>query len=183
MPTTIFSQNQPAVSVTFHAVGAIRTSARSTATAHPVEEGVDVTDHIQQQADQVFVSDAVVSDSPYIYQLPNTPEFVTSSLERMRALGLVTLVTSVGTYRNMAITSLDWDKTSRGARIFNLSLQRIRLAAPVTVLIPARQPPPRGEPGFPDEHDAGVQAPVEPTAPVNQSLLSTFTSFLWGSGE
>ena len=171
MSTTIFSQIAPAVAVSFHTVESIRVSSRNVPTAHPVEIGVDVTDHIQSQPIQVFIGGARVSESPYIHQLPWLPELVTVQLELMVTLGLVTLVSSVGTFRDMALEAIDYDKTNLRARDFQLTLKKIRLASPVSILIPARTPPGPMQAGMPDATDAGSQPPVPTSAPVDESFL------------
>lgn len=181
MAVQLFSQASPSITFAFHTVGKIRRSLRGVPTSHPVEEGVDVTDHIQRQAEQLFLSGARVSESPYTnHQAPFTPEVVVSALERMLALGVVTVVTPLGTYRDMAIASMDYDKTNKAELIFELAFQNIRFATPVSVLIPVRTPVVAAQVGFPDTTDAGAQPPVDPTAPVDWSFLKTAKEFSTG---
>lgn len=181
MATTLFSQRNPALTVTFHAVGSLRWSARNSPTAHPVELGVDVTDHIQEQADQYFLTDAIVSGAPFLPQAPMTKGLVLERLRTIRSLGLVTLVTvELGSIANLAIATLDLDKDVLDRHRYNISLTRVRIANAVAVQIPASAPPADLDAAseFPDEVDVGDQPTTVPTAPVKQSLLSTGASLL-----
>lgn len=91
-------------------------------TSHPIEEGANVTDHIQQLPDEIELV-GMVSDFPVYWgasltarsPIVNDPELgrvfrskkAYLELERIMADGeLVDVVTTFKTYENMAITSL-----------------------------------------------------------------------------
>ena len=97
----------------------------SEVTDHPVETGADITDNIQAKPIQVTL-DCIVSDTPIGAIAaarnsldPNQPLFVPSSDCYAHMIAIrdarqpVTIVTSLGTFTNMAMTSLSVPRSAQ----------------------------------------------------------------------
>lgn len=109
----------------------------SRVTYYPVESGTIVSDHILLQPDTVILN-GVVSDTPL-----NILASYNRSIAAFQALlylfynrQVVTVVTGIQIYRNMAITTLDVPRTIQTGQTlnFNITLQRIIYADTVQVL-------------------------------------------------
>ena len=126
-------------------------------TAHPVEEGADVTDHVRTLPITLTI-DGIVSDTPIgaaaVQRANESPlggEFLPSrdALAYLRGVRLqrepVTVETSLSTYENMVLTSLQVPQDARtgDSLRFTASFQQIEIVrterAPVAVATPRAQ--------------------------------------------
>lgn len=130
-------------------------------TNHPVERGVDVSDHAQPQPLR-FQIRVVQTESPFLVG-PTTAGIgrVLDALAFLRSLEgeLCNVVTSrLGTITDCLLTGYPHEITTRRALPAVLRFQQIRIAAVQAVTIPPLEPVEAAQTGFPDEQDAGQQA-------------------------
>lgn len=107
-------------------------------TKFPVEQGVDITDHVRKQPDRVTIT-GIVTDTPILSLAPTR----TTNLSTARSIDaygkalymlaeaqLISVVTSLNTYSNMVIESLEVPRDSkRGHAVeMTLSLREVKTA-------------------------------------------------------
>ena len=112
-------------------------------TSYPVEQGVDITDHVRKKPDRVTIR-GIVTDTPII-SLGQAAQTNLSTARSIDAYGktlymlaeaqLISVVTSLNTYSNMVIESLEVPRDSkRGHAVeMSLSLREIKTAEVATV--------------------------------------------------
>lgn len=106
-------------------------------TSHPVEAGVDVSDHIRPQPEEIDIN-GIVSDTPLVY-LPSLratspiegdltrpterADAAYKELQRVMDSGqLVTVVTKLREYESMAITIFGVDRDASTGNVLNATL-------------------------------------------------------------
>jgi len=109
-------------------------TAANDITKFPVEQGVDITDHVRRQPDRVSIR-GIVTDHP-IYGISRGPGFIRPTLTSGRSLDaygkfltmldeaqLVSVVTSLRQYQNMVIESMKVPRTAKLGRAVEVSLE------------------------------------------------------------
>ena len=175
MATTIFNQLVQVDTLTFDNVDLVRVSPRIRVTDHPVEFGVEVSDHAQSEPLTIAIRGRI-SETPL--SLAPTPAAVETALgffERNERQ-LVTVSTSRGVFADMILQQYDWQIDGRRGIVFDVILRKVRIAFSIAVAIPARTPAPAVEAGAASEVSAGVQPPI-PTPPP-ASVLATAAAFV-----
>jgi len=106
-------------------------------TSHPVEAGIDVSDHIRPQPEEIDIN-GIVSDTPLVY-LPSLratspiegdltrpterADAAYKEIQRVMDAGqLVTVVTKLREYEDMAITSFAVDRDASTGNVLNATL-------------------------------------------------------------
>ena len=111
-------------------------SMQAAATAHPVERGSDISDHIQRQPAAVQIEGIVTYE----------PARALQALEKIFYRGKpVEIVTSLKRYQNMALESLSVTKNSTNTNTlrFSCSAKQIVMAENLTIGLPKSQLPPK----------------------------------------
>lgn len=111
----------------------------STVTSHPVEDGSEITDHIQNEAESGSISGIISNFSIY------SRGFVTNRAqdafdllyEIWKSRELVTVVTVLKTYTDMAITSapVARDGDSGESLVFQINFQKVNVVKLQTVVL------------------------------------------------
>jgi hypothetical protein len=173
MATVIINKLIPADTLTFDNIVFLRISPRITVTEHPVEFGVDVSDHAQRRALTIDIRGRITA-TPLLLPAPAAIELAQAFFERVEGQ-LVNFTTSRGVFSDMMITRYDSGNTGLNEAIFDVSAKNIRIAFAVSVPIPPRTPAPPLQAGAATGADAGVQPPI-PTPPPDVSLVQTFAA-------
>jgi hypothetical protein len=126
--------------------------------AHPVEVGAEVSDHIQVLP-VAFTVEVFVTESPtLIPAVGSAVEAAILFLEQAQGKLLTVALDGEGTWSSMALTRWPHRRTALLGRPLTLSFRQIRIAQGVSVVIPPRQPAPVAKVSLPDETNAGQQA-------------------------
>jgi hypothetical protein len=126
--------------------------------AHPVEVGAEVTDHIQVLP-VAFTVEVFVTESPtLIPAVGSAVEAAILFLEQAQGKLLTVVLDGEGTWQSMALTRWPHRRTALLGRPLTLSFRQIRIAQGVSVVIPPRQPAPVAQVSLPDETGLGVQS-------------------------
>ncbi len=129
---------------------------------HPVEVGVDITDHAQVRPSRIIV-DAIVPETPFPEQV--TPGGVPAAVQWLKdALGqpLELIVDNEGVFPNLFIETAVHPLTVIRERRFTLRLKRVdAIVAAVDVIVPATTT----NPGATTTVNAGQQAPQTTQVP------------------
>lgn len=134
-----------------HAIGGLELDATLSAehgrsaqvTQYPVERGAPISDHIQPDPDTVRI-EGLVTNAPIGIEGDGANDAdragdVFDALEILHNAGEpVTIVSDLGVYANMAITSITYprDTLTREALRFSITAKQVRLAESRTVGIP-----------------------------------------------
>lgn len=124
-------------------------------TDHPVENGVDFTDHIRRLQDELIIS-GVVTDTPVVVDAANNATAPnTGGDPKERAVGayrflqqtkdqakLVQIMTKLREYRNMAITVLNVTRDAETSRIIQADISFREIIIAVTEQVEAPIPSP-----------------------------------------
>lgn len=172
MATSIFNQLIPVDILTFDNIDWLRVSPRTRVTDHPVEFGVDVSDHAQTLPLEVRIRGRITA-TPLLIPSPTALELATAFFERSERQ-LMTISTSRGVFANMMVTAYPWANEGRDEVVFDLVAREVRIAFAVSVLIPPRTPAPPLQAAAATVADAGVQPPVPVPAPPATSILAAF---------
>lgn len=150
----------------------------ATVTEHPVEFGVDVADHSQRQPLR-FTLRLMKTRTPVL--IPASPVVVETSIRFFEdAFGklLTVVVPRAGTFTNCLLERMNHTvDTNNGGIVFDLAFKQVRLASPISILIPPRLPAAPSAVGIADAADAGTQPPIV-IPPPDVSLLETFAQLL-----
>lgn len=162
-------------------------------TQHPVEEGVDITDHIRALPDDLSVN-VIVSNNPPIVLASLRAEPVTGfSDPASRAEDACTFLrgiiksnqtvgfsTTLREYTNMAIAtmSVDRDATTGNIANINMSLREIKVATTETVAAP--EPVAKGRRRKNKQGKKAKSSPAPATAEKSTSLLTDIFSAFGG---
>jgi hypothetical protein len=171
---TITLVDNPLRAMTFDVIS-VEFAPEASVTEHPVEQGFEVSDHIQVRAIR-FTVEAWVTDSP-LGTIP-VPLAVQSAIAFLNgALGklLTVAISGENTFQSMAIEGFVHRRTSEEGRGFSIRFKQIRVAQALSVMIPPSQPAAVAAAGAPDETDQGQQATTTGT-PV--SLLKDLSDAL-----
>jgi hypothetical protein len=173
---TITQADNPIQSRTFDMLSADR--GRSARVAeHPVESGIEVSDHIQVLAD-TFTVEAFVTDSPLgSVPVPLAVQSAIRFLEDCVGKRLTVAIGGEGTFANVALEGFSHRRTAVEGRAFSLHFRQIRIAQSLSVTIPPSQPAAVAAAGAPTEADLGQQATAAGT-PV--SALKDFKDLTSG---
>jgi hypothetical protein len=133
----------------------------TTVTVHPVESGVDITDHAQPQPLAFTIQLEQTESPPATATGPDGPARVRQALDFLRSIDgeLVDVVTTrLGTITDCLMRGFPHEITVLRKLPVTLRMQQVRIATSQAVIIPPEQPVPSEVTGFPDEQDAGAQA-------------------------
>lgn len=116
-------------------------------TDHPVEKGVDITDHKRILPKQITI-DGVISGDPIHLDGPvdftGRPVDAWETLQKLQAdTSLIDVVTSLRTYEQMAITSLKCTRDADTGNVLNFTavMRQVFTATSETVVAPATARP------------------------------------------
>jgi hypothetical protein len=140
---------------------------------HPVELGAEVADHIQVRPLR-FTVDAYVTETPTYRLGPGALDMARTFLESALGKLLTVAIDGEGTFSSYALEGFGHSRTSIGGRTFACRFKQVRIAASISVAIPARLPAPVAAAGAPTEAPLGQAA----TTPAPASLLSVAAGFL-----
>ncbi|MCG8433494.1 MAG: hypothetical protein MJA83_05640 [Gammaproteobacteria bacterium] len=156
--------------------------AENDVTEFPVEEGADITDHIRPRPESITIN-GIVSNTP-LTLLPIEPRRAEEAYDKLKTIKdtgqLVSIVTSLRRYDNMAITSLSVVRNAQNGNVVNATvrLREVFLAQTETVI---PEPPGTATTG---PVDTGAQSATPASAAVtqksNDSLLFSFGQSLAG---
>ncbi len=130
------------------------------ATAHPVELGVDISDHVEV-SQFTFTLHGLVDASPQYN--PTSPFIVQQAQEFfLKAAGklLTVKIENVGLFSQCVMESWPHTIDQRSSLPVSIRFRQLAIVTPVTVLIPPRVPLP-GFGGVSTDADLGNQAAVE----------------------
>ncbi len=156
-------------------------TAANEITSHPVERGSNVADHIRPLPETISI-EGIVSNTPIRADevaragevprgSPGRAEAAFATLMELRDKGvLLTVVTKLRTYENMAIESLRIPRNARvgDALTFTVQLRRVRLAQLQTVTLKLETATPKGRPKV--KLNKQVASPAPPSV-RNRSTL------------
>jgi len=153
-------------------------------TNHPVEDGVDISDHAQPKPTRFSIR-MVQTESPFAnVSATGGVQRILDALAFLRSIEgkLVNVVTTrTGTVTNCLLTGYPYEITARRALPAVLRFQQVKIAAVESVIIPPLQPVPSAQVGFPDEQDAGQQATDRTADDRAKQARDTSTLFDLGS--
>lgn len=153
---------------------------RVAVTSHPIEDGSPSTDHARREPDTFTIRGALVTPIRRNTPKPRAVEEAIGFFDR--CVGELLTVDTVrdGRFRNVMLTGMPHTQLSTLGRRFDLSFTEMRIATPVTVTIPARQPAPIAGSGMADEVDAGKQATEAVGEQKQRSAAAAVSDFLYG---
>lgn len=149
--------------VTLDASISERHSKKNVITGHPIESGKDVTDHIRREPENIEIN-GIISNTP-IFQVLRPGLGVKSPVDgdnsflgdrasqadkafrkTMEEGGLITVFTSLRTYKNMAISaySVTRDKDTSNILQFTISLQEVIIVETIAIQLPTPVQPSNG---------------------------------------
>lgn len=161
-------------------------------TDFPVDSGVNITDHIRQTPDAVEIT-GIVSDTPIVFlastqarspiedEITITRDRVKLAYDKLQEImntgALVTVVTTLRTYDNMALTGLSVTRNAATGRVLNaaLSLREVLFAFAETVEAPDPVEPQNKKPA-----KRGRQVTKTATPAAESSLLEKGREFISG---
>lgn len=171
MSIVLARQLVPLDLVRFDTFEGFRAGQAKVVTKHPVELGPDVSDHVEV-GNFVLQFRGYVTDTPSV--LPSLT--VEKALLWFELIGgaLVVATTPRGIYRDLVVTAAPYDYRGTLCGI-DVVCEQVRLAAPVSVPIPPRQPNPAAAAGQSSAQDVGTQAasPAATAPSAGASLLAT----------
>ena len=142
-------------------------------TAYPVEDGGEVADHIYMKPDTVMVQGFVTNSPPLIFDITlGRSDRVGDALETLLTIRnnreLVTVVTGLKVYNNMALKRLSIPRTrTTGNSIrFTADFVKVTKVASETAEIPGENLPPDNE-QVQDQAPSPVDAGVQSTTPTS----------------
>jgi hypothetical protein len=156
-------------------------SPEAIATEHPVEFGVDVSDHVQTRplrfTAQVFVTASPRGAVPQPFAIEEAVGF----FERVLGKPLTVTIPGEGTFSSMVLEGFGHGRNNVQGRAFELRFKHVRVASAVSVPIPPRMPAPVAAAGAPTEQPLGQQSttPGTPTSAlfmIRGAALSPFSS-------
>jgi len=170
--------------VTFDASVSEQHTKTAEVTSYPVEDGVDITDHIRRQPEEVAIN-GIVSNTPICYLaslLAPSPlkndltsaseraELAYSEMQRVMDSGeLVSVVTSLRDYDNMAIISLSVTRDAANGNVLNANVTMREVILAITQT--AEAPPDPVEPARKGVQNQGAQtATAAPATTPGPSL-------------
>lgn len=169
-------------------VVAVNVSNEWAVTAHPVEAGVVVSDHVQPQPAEVVITCVVTENPTKVGGKVGGPVALQQSIQWLRdtadAGQLVDVVTRrMGTLQGYAITGLPYTLDNVARLRFDLTLRQIRVATATSVQILVETTAGDTATGAPDEVDAGEQATTSTdtdaeAAAADQSALAGIVDWL-----
>jgi len=125
--------------LTFDLITAETHNFNSTVTSHPVEDGSEITDHIQNEPESGSISGLISNFSIFSKGLiSNRAQDAFDLLYEMwKARELVTIVTVLKTYENMAIVSspVARDDESGESIVFQIDFQQVNVVKLQTVTL------------------------------------------------
>lgn len=152
-------------------------------TNHPVESGVDVSDHAQTQPLPIVVQ-VLQTETPFASMGGlSGVERLQAAIDYLRSVEgqLLDLVTTkFGTFTNVLLTSYPHEVSVRRNLPITLRFQQIRIATAELVVIPPLAPVLSEQVGAPDEQDAGVQATDDTSDDPAKEARDTSTLFRIG---
>lgn len=151
-PVTITWETDPNQVIAFDATIRESHTGRSQLTAYPIETGADHTDHIRRLPDELSL-EAVVTDSPIardggevvpantggdkIQRATSAYNFLVQIKDQGR---LVSVFTTLRTYRNMAIESIDVSRDVSTSRMVQANIQLREILVATTEEVEAPTP-------------------------------------------
>lgn len=157
-------------------------SHTATATAHPVEEGAEIVDHVQLRPDTITIQ-ALITESPIIlpdFGLDDLVNRARAFIDRIKATvirgELITLESARrGTINDLAMVGITEPYTNQRGVEFTLTLIQIRVVASRTIAIPPTLQP-RGR----KKKNLGKQPTEEQSEERVESLASKFSKSVLG---
>jgi hypothetical protein len=142
----------------FDGVISVDQSLEASVTAHPVELGAEVTDHVQKLPLRLGV-DLIVTASPLgVFPQPFAVEDAIGFFERALGQLLLIVILGEGTFSSMVLAGFPHSRGPTQSRVFALRFQHVRVAASLSVAIPPRMPAPPAAAGTSTEQALGQQS-------------------------
>jgi hypothetical protein len=179
--------------ITFDA--SVREGHRKSAviTAHPVEEGADISDHIQRERDSLEVNVIVTNDPPIIlasaralpisgFSDPNSRaedayEFLSRVINRSQTVGFSTTFRS---YSNMGIAALSADRDAPTGNIANINMTLTEVPIATTEMV---APPVPVNPGRKGKDNNGKKPASNPTSAVQEKSRALLARIFTATGK
>ena len=159
----------------------------ATATEHPVEEGADITDHVQPQLPRLTIQGVIAAQS-----LADTGEEQGREIDGWAALGRlideavpVTVITTLQTYTSMVLLGVSTVRDGRRGVYPSIEMRQIRTVEQQTVTLPPERIPKKTQrASAPADQDTGRQPTDAPTAEeaaaANRSIAALISDTLGG---
>lgn len=150
---------------------------------HPVEQGVDVVDHVQPQPVRVSLKGVVSARPLYEAGYPGREIDAWAALRSaIESAQPVTLITTLATYENMVISALSVAREKgTGQAIYpDLELRQVRIVESLTTLLPAAVKKIAQQKTAPGTTDVGKQPTDVPTSAQRASLARQLLDFARG---
>lgn len=133
----------PAGAIEFDATLSETHVGNAEVTRHPVEVGSDISDHVRRLPEQVTLN-GIVTNTPILFlaSLRESPRRAEEAYEKIKELkdagALVSVVTSLREYANMAITGFSVTRDARTGQVLNATVDftEVLTAALQTVDVP-----------------------------------------------
>lgn len=170
-------------------------TSEAAVTEHPVEEGANISDHIRRLPEEVEIN-GVVSNTPIVFlasiaaesPIENDITPVTdraglayAELTRIQDAGeLVTVVTTLRDYENMALTSLVVNRDAQSGNVMNAQLSLREIIVAETQGVEAPTPVTKSNKPPIDQGTQTAGAASAATTAANQQEVSVVASLLGG---
>jgi len=147
-------------------------------TEYPVEEGSDITDHIQLANDRLKIS-GLITETPLLYLAPlreggeqsRTVDAMVMLETLMAQRSPFTVVTGLKRYENMFFTSLSFPRSgSMGALVFSAQLQEVRTVSTATAQVPEKDTTERGQSTKKGGKSQATNTKAAQSAPVTRDV-------------
>lgn len=153
-PVTLTWEDDENQVITFDATISEIHSASAEVTSHPVEKGIDITDHIRRMPDELNIT-GIVTDTPLVVTTQDQEaspastggdrnqraisayEFLIQSKDEGR---LINVFTKLRDYRNMAMVSINVVRDANESRIIRATIELREILIAVTEQVEAPIP-------------------------------------------
>lgn len=150
-------------------------------TSHPIELGLDVTDHAQILPTSWTVVGVIKETNELALPPLGRVQFAVNFLERAQGQLLTVESVRFGTRTNVLLRDVTFPAEAAEKVVFTCRFQQVVLATAVAVIIPPTIPPVAEAVGAATEQDVGVQPPIPAELSADdQSLLAQLADTLGG---
>lgn len=179
MPLSMVPTLVPVDGANFDNLISFTSSVATNVTQHPVEFGVDVSDHAQVGPIELVFS-VMITKTPIGLPSLMTIELAQAWFERNEGKQ-VNISATAGIFAGFILSRVSYDQHP-GHRIWNCTARQIRTAAAVSVPIPPRVPNPAVANGLASASSSGAQppTPVPPPPASDISVVATGLALVGG---
>jgi hypothetical protein len=153
---------------------------KNTITRQPVEQGVDITDNVRPEPDELSL-DAIITNAPLTFNgvtFPDSANYASDAYRLLLSLKnsatFLSVSTSLRDYDNMIISSLDVDRDKTTGQVL-----AVKISFQSVIIVSSQQQPVPVKVSGLTQTQAGTVAPTDATPAQATSLASKIT----GIGE